>query len=159
MNLNESIHKVTASLSPTVLTIFGATGDLSLHYLLPALLHMEDEGLLARNFSIVCVARRDLTVKQLLEMVIQSNKGITFSKKSLAALQGRIQYYRANFDEPKTFQKLSELMADVKNGKHACSNRLYYFATAPQYFENLTHILKNNGLLGSERKFSRKRLI
>jgi glucose-6-phosphate 1-dehydrogenase len=43
-----------------ILTIFGASGDLTRRKLLPALFHLEQAGLLPERFAIVGVARRPL---------------------------------------------------------------------------------------------------
>ena len=40
--------------------IFGASGDLTKRKLLPALFHLEQDGLLPKKFAIVGVARRAL---------------------------------------------------------------------------------------------------
>jgi len=45
---------------PSVVVIFGASGDLTKRKLLPALFHLEQSGLLPDHFRIVGVARRDL---------------------------------------------------------------------------------------------------
>ena len=45
---------------PGVVVIFGASGDLTKRKLLPALFHLEQQGLLPEEFAIVGVARRDL---------------------------------------------------------------------------------------------------
>ncbi len=42
------------------MTIFGASGDLTKRKLLPALFHLEQNGLLPDKFAIVGVARRPL---------------------------------------------------------------------------------------------------
>ena len=45
---------------PVVITIFGASGDLTKRKLLPALYHLEQNGMLPENLAIVGVARRPL---------------------------------------------------------------------------------------------------
>ena len=42
------------------MVIFGASGDLTKRKLLPALFHLEQDGLLPKKFAIVGVARRPL---------------------------------------------------------------------------------------------------
>ncbi len=46
--------------NPGIMVIFGASGDLTKRKLLPALFHLEQVGLLPKNFAIVGVARRPL---------------------------------------------------------------------------------------------------
>src|SRR3979411_2435454 len=45
---------------PCIVVIFGASGDLTKRKLLPALFHLEQPGLLPKNFAVVGVARRPL---------------------------------------------------------------------------------------------------
>ena len=45
---------------PVIMVIFGASGDLTKRKLLPALFHLEQNGLLPKKFAIVGVARRPL---------------------------------------------------------------------------------------------------
>ena len=46
---------------PTIIVIFGASGDLTKKKLLPALFHLEESGLLPKDIAIIGVARRDLS--------------------------------------------------------------------------------------------------
>src|SRR6201998_1446979 len=61
----EDLSKVPTTTSeripePTIIVIFGASGDLTKRKLLPALFHLEQNGLLPKEFAIVGVARRPL---------------------------------------------------------------------------------------------------
>src|SRR5689334_9140329 len=53
-------------LMPTVLVIFGITGDLSRRYLLPALGQIKRAGQLPGNFEVIGVTRRDINKSYLL---------------------------------------------------------------------------------------------
>ena len=68
----DHVH-LTPSLPPTILTIFGATGDLSADYLIPALLHMDEHKLLPKTFRLVCVGRRELTSKSYLDFILKKS--------------------------------------------------------------------------------------
>jgi glucose-6-phosphate 1-dehydrogenase len=148
MSDHKDIHSMIASLPPTVLVIFGATGHLAFNYLLPTLLHMDKEGLLPANFKLVAVGRKELTAKTFLDSFLK-NTEIKTDKKTLARFSRHILYYQGNFDKPDSFKGLASVIADtkLKTGKHECYNRLYYFATAPDYFKSIAKILKQQGLL------------
>ncbi len=146
--LQHSLHTISHGLPRTVLTIFGATGDLAMHYLLPALVHMCEQGLLAKDFTLVCVGRRPFSTAHFVAEIVLQNPGLKFSPKTLKTFQSFLHYYQGEFDDEKSFVGLKRLLADRDVGKgHICSNRLYYFATAPQYFEPLARMLKSQGLL------------
>jgi glucose-6-phosphate 1-dehydrogenase len=151
----QDFHKIKQALPPTILTIFGATGDLSADYLVPALLHMDEHKLLPQTFKLVCVGRRDLTAKSYLEFVLKKShvlKKLSPAKK--ARFLKYLVYYKGDFENVEHFRDLSKVLADLdlpagKSGqpKHLCYNRLFYFATSPQQFAAITQILQQTGLL------------
>jgi glucose-6-phosphate 1-dehydrogenase len=143
------IHSQTIhNLPPTILTIFGATGDLSADYLIPALLHMDEHKLLPKTFKLVCVGRRQLTAKSYLDFILKKSnvvKKISPAKK--ARFLKHLIYYSGDFDHTEHFADLAKILADADAPKHLCYNRLFYFATSPQQFAAITKILKSSGLL------------
>ena len=135
------------NLPPTVLTIFGSTGDLSLNQLLPTLVHMDNEGLLPKNFRLVCVGRREFDTKAFISFFVKNSRA-KLDAKAVAKFAQRIIYFKGDIDEPNSFSELQHVIADHKIGKkHDCFSRLYYFATAPEYFAPIASILKHQGLL------------
>jgi len=142
---------------PTILTIFGATGDLSADYLLPALLHMEKHKLLPKNFKLICVGRRSLTAKGYLKFILKKSKVIKkVSAKQQTRFLKHLVYYCGDFNNVGNFNELSEILADIEKPKHFCYNRLFYFATSPQQFSSLAQILKSSGLLNTCNLHSRR---
>jgi glucose-6-phosphate 1-dehydrogenase len=142
-------HSIAQSLSPTILTIFGATGDLSADYLIPALLHLDEHELLPKTFKLVCVARRPLTAKSYLNFILKKShvvKKLSAAKKS--SFLKHLTYYSGDFEHIEHFGGLAKILADHdKSEKHQCYNRLFYFATSPQQFAAITKILKVSGFL------------
>ncbi len=144
-------------LPPTILTIFGATGDLSADYLLPALLRMSQQRMLPRDFKLVCVGRRDLDAKSYLKFIVDKSASLkTVPKADRDAFLKHLIYYRGDLEQPDSFAGLAKLLADRERPRHACYNRLFYFATRPQQFAAITRILKDSGLLLSCAKHGRQ---
>lgn len=144
-----NIHKIDRQLPPTILTIFGATGDLAADYLLPAIFHMDMEGLLPKDFKLVAVGRRELDTKSYLDFIIKKSSGLKPNPKQKKHFLQHLFYYQGNLDDAKSFEPLAAKLADQDQPKHVCHNRLYYFATTPQLFSSITRILKESGLLRS----------
>jgi len=152
-------HSISQNLPPTILTIFGATGDLSADYLIPALLHMDEHKLLPKTFKLVCVARRPLSSKGYLNFILKKSrvlKKLSAAKK--ASFLKHLIYYSGDFEHIEHFGGLAKILADQdlprvaggkagRGGKHQCYNRLFYFATSPQQFASITKILKVSGFL------------
>lgn len=143
-----SISELQKSLPATVLTIFGATGDLSLTHLLPTLIHMEEHNLLPKTFKLVCVGRRDLNTQTFFKFFTEKT-ATKFPPELIKKFASRVIYFQADLDQPESFSKLPQVLADkqISKQKHECYNRLYYFATAPNYFAPIAKILKTQGLL------------
>ena len=142
------LHQLSQNLPPTILTIFGATGDLSADYLIPALLHMDEHGLLPKNFKLVCVGRRPLTTKSYLDFIVKKSHVLKkLSPPRKANFLKHLIYYNGDFSQAENFKGLGEILADHDKPKHTCYNRLFYFATSPQVFADITNILKSAGLL------------
>ncbi len=154
---NLNLHHISQALPPTILTIFGATGDLSADYLIPALAHMDEHKLLPKTFKLVCVGRRPLNAKTYLEFILKKSHVL----KKLSPVKKRhflkhLIYFQGNFDDTENFKELAKLLSDVDKPKHICNNRLFYFATSPQQFASITHILKESGLLMTCAEHERK---
>ena len=154
----KNFHHLPEKLPPTILTIFGATGDLSAEYLLPALHHMDMEGLLPDNFRLVCVGRREFTTDEYLDFVVKKSKYLKNLSKGKARKHflKHLTYFQGDFEKPESFKNLAVLLEDKDAKQHECYNRLYYFATSPQLFAQIANILKTSGLLMSCSKHSRQ---
>ncbi len=140
-------------LPPTILTIFGATGDLSADYLVPALLRMCEHGLLPKDFKLVCVGRRPFNALQYFNFVLKKSSVLKkVNPKVKVKFLKHLIYHQGDFENPESFISLNKVLADQdapKSIKHKCYNRLFYFATKPQQFASITEILKTAGLLTS----------
>ena len=83
---------------PTVLVIFGATGDLARRKLLPALYNLAHEGGLPERFSLVGNARSEMTDEEFRQQATDSVREFSRrppDEKVLAKLVGDIPTYRA----------------------------------------------------------------
>src|SRR5580700_1770732 len=87
---------------PTVITIFGASGDLTKRKLLPALYHLFQSNLLPKQFAIVGVARRPLGdefAADMREGIIDFG-GADKDDAKLKDFVSHISYFALNFDDP-----------------------------------------------------------
>ena len=138
---------------PCVVVIFGASGDLTKRKLLPALFHLEQSNLLPENFSVVGVARRPLQdefAKDMREGILQFG-GVKEGDKKLDAFMGKISYHAMNFDDPQGYGKLKSLLDDIDKKNGTRGNRLFYLATAPEYFADIIEQLGAHGMAKPEK--------
>jgi glucose-6-phosphate 1-dehydrogenase len=133
--------------NPVVMAIFGASGDLTKRKLLPALFHLEQVGLLPKNFAIVGVARRPLGnefAADMREGIVEFGE-VDKADPKLEEFAGKISYYALSFDDPSHYAGLKAELDRIAQEKGIGPDRLFYLATAPEYF---TPIIENLGAQG-----------
>jgi glucose-6-phosphate 1-dehydrogenase len=133
--------------SPGIMVIFGASGDLTKRKLLPALFHLEQAGLLPDKFAIVGVARRPLgnEFAQDMRAGILEFGGVDASDPKLEAFVNKISYYALQFDDASGYPGLNDALDKLAAEKNIGPDRIFYLATAPEYF---TPIVQNLGAQG-----------
>jgi len=133
---------------PCIVIIFGASGDLTKRKLLPALYHLDQAGLLPEKISVVGVARRPLQdsfAGDMKEGTIAGG-GVEESDPKLAPFIDKIQYHAMNFDDAAGYNALNKLLTDIDKKSGTCGNRLFYLATAPEYFSDIINSLGQHGM-------------
>jgi glucose-6-phosphate 1-dehydrogenase len=128
---------------PCIVVIFGASGDLTKRKLLPALYHLEQSGLLPKDFAVVGVARRPLEKTFAADMKegIVSGGGVENDDAKLGPFVDRIQYHPMNFDDAAGYDSLKQTLAEMDAKFGTKGNRLFYLATAPEYFSDIIRFL------------------
>src|SRR5580698_6867837 len=132
LEANTSLSAAPATLQPErtpdpcIVVIFGASGVLTKRKLLPALYHLEQAGLLPKDFAVVGVARRPLEESFAPDMKdgILAGGGVDESDPKLAPFVDRIQYHAMNFDDPSGYDALKTKLAELDNKFNTCGNHL-----------------------------------
>ena len=139
-------HQPERTPDPCIVVIFGASGDLTKRKLLPALYHLEQSGLLPNDFAVVGVARRPLEKTFAADMKegIVSGGDVEIDDAKLDPFVDRIQYHAMNFDDAAGYDALKTMLADVDTKFGTKGNRLFYLATAPEYFSDIIKYLGNH---------------
>ena len=138
---------------PGVLVIFGASGDLTKRKLLPALFHLYLAKLLPDQFAIVGVARRPLGDEFAADMRagIVEFGGVDVSDAELDGFVSRISYFPLNFDDPTHYAKLKAELDRIAAEKGIGPDRLFYLATAPEFFAGIVENLGAQGMAQPEK--------
>jgi glucose-6-phosphate 1-dehydrogenase len=133
---------------PCIVVIFGASGDLTKRKLLPALFHLEQQGLLPKDFAVVGVARRDISAKFAADMQdgIVKGGGVDSGDSNLKPFIDRVKYFATEFDSDEGFDKLKQFLAGIDQQYGTKGNRLFYLAVAPEYFADITERLGKHGM-------------
>ncbi len=137
---------------PAIVVIFGASGDLTKRKLLPALFHLEQASLLPPEFAVVGVARRPLQDKFAQDMQdgIISFGGVKQDDPKLAGFLKRVTYHAMNFDDKEGYEQLDALLQKIDRERGTRGNRLFYLATAPEYFSEIIQQIGAHGMAKPE---------
>src|SRR4029077_16939473 len=97
---------------PCIIPIFGATGDLTMRKLLPAIYNLTRDGLLNENTVIVGFARRPKTDEQfradMLEGVQKFSRSKPVGPGIWEKIASRLFYVQSTFEDAQGYQKLVE---------------------------------------------------
>lgn len=135
-------------MQPTIITIFGVTGDLTERKLLPALYNLMREKKLPKDFYIVGFARRDWTDKILKEHIAEAvQKHVPdYQGNILTALTKKVYYVKGDFSEKADYTRLREFLNSLEKRKGSHINKVFYLATAPSYYPTIFEELGVSGL-------------
>jgi glucose-6-phosphate 1-dehydrogenase len=144
----ETIDKHERVPDPCIVVIFGASGDLTKRKLLPALFHLKQQNLLPEDFSVVGVARRDLSATFGADMQdgILKGGGVDAGDSALKPFMEKVKYFATDFDNDEGFEKLKAFLADLDKQYGTKGNRLFYLAVAPEYFADIAGRLAKHGM-------------
>jgi len=126
------------NIDPTVICIFGASGDLAQRKIVPAIYDLFLKKLLPEPFSIIGVARTPLTDDDFRQ---QLRKGVEqFSQKGKVedenwhTFASNIKYIGADYNDPKVY---TSLFAELEEGWRAGASKILYMATPPAVFTTI----------------------
>lgn len=133
---------------PTVLVIFGATGDLVRRKIIPALYYLYIHGRLPRLLQVVGYARRSITdddFRQTIREILEKNE-LTTNTKAVEDFLAHFSYQSGNFESLADYRKLAERLGRVDDAWQVCANKLFYLAVPPQFYKGLFTNLSRSGL-------------
>lgn len=130
---------------PTILVIFGATGDLTSRKLVPALVALQVDGALPKNFVCVAFARRPKTDEEFRTEVKASMGEVDLL--AWEQLSSRIFYHQADLHEPEGYRTLAARLARLDQHYGTQGNRVYYLSTQPSHFPVVVAELAKSGLI------------
>lgn len=131
----------------TLLTIFGASGDLSQRMLLPSLHGLEAAGLLPRGLRILGTARSEMEAEAFRNFVAGAVRRQVpdCSEPALASLLARMHYQAADTGDDASMQQLGERIAGLSGD----GDVLYHLSTAPRFYVPVCQALGARGLAGA----------
>jgi len=128
---------------PCVLVVFGASGDLAARKLLPALARLASRHALPSSFSVVGVARSELSDDEFRD---RARKAAPDAGSAWEELCGSFRFVAGEYDHPDTFARLHEALDTLDRERGTGANRVHYLATPPSTFGEVVEALGANDL-------------
>ncbi len=132
----------------SLLTIFGATGDLAQRMLLPSLYGLQRDGLLPERLKVLGTARSALDEAGFRELVAQAiERAVPAGERDEAALRGlldRLAYQPASTDDAGAMDALALRVAALREG-----DVVFHLSTAPRWYAPICAALGAAGLGGA----------
>ncbi|MDQ5901275.1 MAG: glucose-6-phosphate 1-dehydrogenase [Patescibacteria group bacterium] len=129
-----------SSMSPFVMVIFGATGDLAHHKLIPSLFSLFKDGLLPSEFYIFGFARRDISDEDL-----RSYYGLE-DDTLWGDFSRHLFYQQGEFQDDAGYLSLIKRLEKIDEEMKSCVTRLFYLATPPDNYNIILEKLSSTKL-------------
>jgi glucose-6-phosphate 1-dehydrogenase len=151
--MNTNHNEVSATGSPCVMVIFGASGDLTKRKLIPALINLKQEGLLSEQFAIVGFAFDQMdteSFRSMLDAEITKFEEHPVDPQLWKWFLDRIYYVQGDFKDPSAYQRLKDQIAEADNKHGTHGNLFHYLAVSFNFFSLIVQKLGEIGLTKEE---------
>ena len=135
---------------PCAMVVFGATGDLTMRKLIPALYNLEKAKLLPQEFAVLGVAHDDLSLEDFRKKVTRFLQAEDHGTEAWDRFQNCLHYQRGDFSADITYDNLRAALATIDQEHGTAQNYLFYMATAPKFFCEIVQHLGTSGLSSQE---------
>lgn len=133
---------------PSIMVIFGGTGDLTHRKLIPALYNLAFDQLMPDHFAIVSIGRRNKTTEEYrdeLKVALEKYSRNKISESQWERLRDIIYYYQLDFTATEGYDALATFLNGLDERHQTLGNRIFYLAVAPEYFETIVNGLGKSG--------------
>jgi glucose-6-phosphate 1-dehydrogenase len=138
---------------PCSVVIFGATGDLTHRKLIPALYNLAVDGELPTGVNIIGFARREKSDAEFRQGLEQLNRKVSrngHDPEVWGQFIHSVSYHQSEFTDEAGYAALAKRLDEIDAERGGKGNRLFYIASAPEFFDDILLHLKKAGLNQSE---------
>ncbi len=146
------------STPPTVVVIFGASGDLTARKLAPALFNLSMDSLLPSHFHLIGYGRKEISDEQFrdyLSDAINLHSRRQIEGNAWKSLVDRIEFQPGSYDKIGDFEALKKRIEGIESTIQEPVQCLFYVSTPPSVFKP---ILENLGTCGLAKRHREKRI-
>ena len=135
---------------PSILVLFGSTGDLAHRKVIPALYQLWRTNLLPHEFVLLAIGRRpydSATYREEIRGTLeQYSRVLPLDETAWRTFAECVEYEQLNFDEAAGFDRLAAHLDTLDEERGTRGNRLFYLATQPSQFSEIVAQLGRVGL-------------
>lgn len=149
---------------PTVVVIFGASGDLTARKLAPAIFNLGIDNLLPGEFHLIGYSRSEITdenFRKSLDDAIEEHSRRPLNREIWGRVRQHTTYHAGGYDDPKSFAMLADKIDKIEEDLGREVQRVFYISTPPSVFvpiiENLGSSAMARAHLGT--KFASKVIV
>lgn len=142
--------KTSKKARPSIIVIFGGTGDLAKRKLIPAFYNLFLDDWMPEKFAIIGLGRTELdnpSYRQHLEEGLSEfSRTGTPEKKKWEAFNPNISYFQSNIEDINSYKALAAQLDALDELWGERANRLFYLSVAPRFIEAATLHINDSGL-------------
>lgn len=131
--------KAARKVTPTIIIIFGGTGDLAKRKLIPAFYNLYLEGWMPDKFAIIGLGRTPLSDtayhEHLYNGLSQFSRSGKPDKEKWQTFSASISYFQSNINDPTAYTGLRSKLDGFDADWKVRANRLFYLSIAPQFID------------------------
>ena len=137
-----------SAIHPSILVVFGPTGDLMARKVVPSLFYLRGKGQLPEKLRVVGFGRRDWGDAELREHVrgILAERAATAEPADVEAFLELFEYQRGEFHDAAAYAQTAKHLGRIQDEWGVCSNKLFYLAVPPENYELIFRHLASSGL-------------
>ena len=139
---------------PTAVVIFGASGDLTMRKLIPAVYNLAVDNLLPADFHLIGYGRKPIPDDEFRTLAGQAVK--EFSRREMnpeiwGRVVSRTTYVAGAYDDRSAFDRLAKQLDDIERRLGREVQPLFYISTPPSVFDSVLLNLGASGLAARHR--------
>lgn len=134
---------------PTVVVIFGASGDLTARKLVPAIFNLGVDNLLPGEFHLIGFGRKpiaDEDFRNMMDEAIAEHSRRPLNKEIWERVRQNMSYHSGAYDDAEAFNSLAAKINQIEQDLGRDMQRMFYISTPPSVFEPIIKNLGSSGM-------------
>ncbi|MFC1737461.1 glucose-6-phosphate dehydrogenase [Planctomycetota bacterium] len=133
---------------PSLLAVFGASGDLANRKLIPSLFQLFKRGLLSEKFCLLGASRTNFTDEQFRQRIQKAikNSGVNVTGGEVDAFLKKVSYINGDYGDISFYNKIQEKLNEQHARYKTNFCHIFYLAVPPVLYSTIVDFLGRAGL-------------